>query len=332
LEVKVNSNLLNKTKNMKSTILSILIVINYNIYAQNTAGKSDDAARITLATFVPQQIDQMPEAARSILANKLSQIVTQNGLGGKASNERFIITANINVISKDLTATAPPMQAYVLDITLYIGDGIDGTKFASVSTQVKGVGESETKAYISALKNLKTNDPNYQSFIETGKTKIVEYYNSKCDFIIKEAQTLASQNKFEEAIFKLTGVPEVCKGCYDKCMDAIAPIYKQQIDRDCKLKLAEATNLWSANQTVEAGNQAGEILSTIEPSAACFGEVKTLSNKIATRVKELDTREWNYKLKEQAQESERIKAYRDIGVAYGNGQPKTVTYNVRGWW
>jgi len=332
LEVKVNSNYSNKNKNMKSIILSILIVINCNIYAQNTAAKSDDAARITLATFVPQQIDQMPEAARSSLANKLSQIVTQNGLGGKASNERFIITANINVISKDLTATAPPMQAYVLDITLYIGDGIDGTKFASVSIQVKGVGESETKAYISALKSLKTTDPKYQLFIETGKTKIAEYYNSKCDFIIKEAQTLASQNKFEEAIFKLTGVPEVCKGCFDKCMDAIAPIYQQQIDRDCKLKLAEATNLWSANQTVEAGNQAGDILSTIEPSSACFGEVKTLSNKIATRVKELDTREWNYKLKEQAQVSERIKAYRDIGVAYGNGQPKTVTYNVRGWW
>lgn len=317
---------------MKSIILIILIVMGHNTYGQNAAGKSDDMARITLATFVPQQIDKMPEAARSMLANKLSQIVTQSGMGGSALNQRFILTANINVMSKDITPTAPPMQAFTLDVTLYIGDGIDGTKFASISTTVKGVGENETKAYISALKNLKTNDPNYQSFIETGKTKIVEYYNSKCDFIIKEAQTLASQNKFEEAIFKLTGVPEVCKGCYDKCMDAIAPIYKQQIDRDCKLKLAEATNLWSANQTVEAGNQAGEILSTIEPSAACFGEVKTLSNKIATRVKELDTREWNYKLKEQAQESERIKAYRDIGVAYGNGQPKTVTYNVRGWW
>ncbi len=317
---------------MKSIILSILVVIGYNTYAQNTAGKSDDMARITLATFVPQQIDKMPEAARSMLANKLSQIVTQSGMGGNVLNQRFILTANINVMSKDITPTAPPMQAFTLDLTLYIGDGIDGTKFASISTTLKGVGENETKAYISALKNLKTNDPNYQSFIETGKTKIVEYYNSKCDFIIKEAQTLVSQNKFEEAIFILTGVPEVCKGCYDKCMDAIAPIYKQQIDRDCKLKLAEATNLWSANQTVEAGNQAGEILSTIEPSAACFGEVKTLSNKIATKVKELDTREWNYKLKEQAQVSERIKAYRDIGVAYGNGQPKTVTYNVRGWW
>jgi hypothetical protein len=315
-----------------SVELSILIVINYNTYAQNSVGKSDDAARITLATFVPQQIDQMPEAARSSLANKLSQIVTQNGLGGKASNERFIITANINVISKDFTATAPPMQAYVLDITLYIGDGIDGTKFSSVSTQVKGIGESETKAYISALKSLKTTDSKYQSFIETGKIKILEFYNSRCDFIIKESKALANQNRFEEAIFNLTSVPEVCKECFDKCMDAIAPIYKQQIDRDCKLKLAEATNLWSANQTVEAGNQAGEILSTIEPLASCFVEVKTLSNKIATRIKELDAREWNYKLKEQAQVSERIKAYRDIGVAYGKGQPKTVVYNVRGWW
>jgi hypothetical protein len=267
-----------------------------------------------------------------MLTNKLSQIITQSGMGGSTFNQRFILAANITVLTKDITPTAPPMQAFTLDITLYIGDGIDGIKFSSVSTTVKGVGENETKAYISALKNLKTNDPIYQPFIETGKNKIVEYYNSKCDFIIKDAQTLASQNKFEEAIFKLTSVPEVCKGCYDKCMEDVAPMYKQKIDRDCKMKLAEASNLWSANQTVEAGNQAGEILSSIEPSAACFGEVKVLSNKIAARVKELDAREWKYILKDQAQESERIKAIRDIGVAYGNGQPKTVNYNVRGWW
>ncbi len=317
---------------IRKILLSILILIGYNTYAQNTVGKSDDVARITLATFIPQQIDQMPEAARNSLSNKLNQIVTQNGLGGKASNERFIITANINVLSKELTPTAPPMQAFVLDVTFYIGDGIDGTKFSSVSTQVKGVGESETKSYISALKNLKTNDPNYQAFIENGKIKIVEYYNSKCDFLIKEAEILASQTKFEEAIFKLTSVPEVCKGCYDKCIAGIGPIYKQKIDRDCNLKLAKATYLWSANQTVEVANQAGEILSTVEPNSACFEEVKLLSNKIATKVKELDTREWNYKLKDQDQVSERIKAYRDIGIAYGNGQPKSVTYNVRGWW
>lgn len=300
--------------------------------AQNEKGSTNDAARITLATYVPQQIDMMPDAARSILANKLSQIVTQNGMGGSANSERFIITANINVISKDLTPTAPSMTAFVLEVTLHIGDGIEGTKFSSTSITVKGVGENETKAYISALKGINPKNATIQSFVENGKSKIIEYYTSKCDFIIKEAQTLVSQNKYEEAIYKLTSVPTVCKSCYDKCMDAVAPIYKKKIDRECKLKLAEATNYWSANQSVDVANQVGELLTTIDPSAACFGDVKTLSNKIAARVKELDAREWKYILKDQAQESERIKAIRDIGVAYGNGQPKTVTYNVRGWW
>ncbi|SFB00594.1 hypothetical protein SAMN05660845_1267 [Flavobacterium swingsii] len=317
---------------MKSIFLSILIAIGFSGYAQGTAVKGDDAAKITLATYVSEQIEEMPEAARSILTNKLNQIVTQNGMGGSEFNERFILTANINVLTKDITPTAPPMHAYTLDITLYIGDGFEGTKFASHSITVKGVGENQTKAYLSALKNLKSNDPNYQSFIQTGKTKIIQYYKSKCDFIIKDAQRLAAQNNFEEAIYNLTSVPDACQDCYNKCMVAVAPIYKKQIDRDCKVKLNEANNLWTANQNIDAANQAGEILSTIDPSAACFGEVKALSGKIASRVKELDKREWNYVLKEQAQVSETIRAYRDIGVAYGKGQPKTVNYNVSGWW
>ena len=319
---------------MKKILLSLLMIIGYNAYSQNTLGKSDDAARITLAAYVPQQIDKMPDAARSILANKLNQIVTQNGMGGAANNERFIITANVNVISKDLTATAPPMTALVLEVTLYIGDGFVGTKFSSTSISVKGVGESETKAYISALKGISPTNSNIQSFVGNGKSKIIEYYNSKCDFIIKEAQTLVSQNNFEEAIFKLTSVPEVCKECYDKAMDAVGPIYQKQIDRECKLM--EANTAWNAAQDSYGADTAGGILAQIDPNASCYKEALALSNKIAQRIKEIDQRDWKLQLKEQQDnvdiQKATIKAIRDIGVAYGNGQPKTVTYNVRGWW
>ena len=321
---------------MKKILLSLLMIIGYNAYSQNTLGKSDDAARITLAAYVPQQIDKMPDAARSILANKLNQIVTQNGMGGAANNERFIITANVNVISKDLTATAPPMTALVLEVTLYIGDGFVGTKFSSTSISVKGVGESETKAYISALKGISPTNSNIQSFVGNGKSKIIEYYNSKCDFIIKEAQTLVSQNNFEEAIFKLTSVPEVCKECYDKAMDAVSPIYQKQIDRECKSKLMEANTAWNAAQDSYGADTAGGILAQIDPNASCYKEALALSNKIAQRIKEIDQRDWKLQLKEQQDnvdiQKATIKAIRDIGVAYGNGQPKTVTYNVRGWW
>lgn len=314
----------------------MLYLISINAFAQNNAGKTDDIGRITLAAYVPQQIDKMPDAARSILANKLNQIVTQNGMGGAANNERFIITANVNVISKDLTATAPPMTALVLEVTLYIGDGFVGTKFSSTSISVKGVGESETKAYISALKGISPTNSNIQSFVGNGKSKIIEYYNSKCDFIIKEAQTLVSQNNFEEAIFKLTSVPEVCKECYDKCMDAVGPIYQKQIDRECKSKLMEANTAWNAAQDSYGADIAGGILAQIDPNASCYKEALALSNKIAQRIKEIDQRDWKLQLKEQQDnvdiQKATIKAIRDIGVAYGNGQPKTVTYNVRGWW
>lgn len=313
------------------TVLFIAVTA-FKSSAQNKAGKADDLGRIVLNSYVSDQIEGLPASAEKMLENKMSQITTKNGVGGSALIPRFIITPNVTVLTKDLTATAPPMTALTLEITLYIGDGIDGTKFASESIEVKGVGTNETKAYIEAIKQIKPANPTIQEFVNTGKEKIVEYYNSKCDFIIKEAQTLEAQNEFEAAIYTLTSVPEVCKECYDKCMDAVAPIFKKQIDRDCKMKLQEAQGIWNAAQDMDAAERAGAILASVDPEAACFNEVKALSNKIAAKVKEIDDREWKYILKEQAQESERIKAIRDIGVAYGNNQPQNVTYNTRGWW
>jgi hypothetical protein len=323
---------------MKKIVLFFnFLLIFLNIQSQNKLGSSDDAARIALAAYVPEQIDGLTPAAHSNLLNKLNQIATKNGMGASVLNNRFIITANVVVQTKDITPTAPPMHAYTLDITLYIGDGIDGTLFSNTTVSLKGVGETETKAYFNALKNLKVDDAKYQNFIDIGKKRIVEYYNSKCDFILKSAQTAAAQNNYDDAIYQLTQVPEVCKECYNKCMDAVGPLVQKQLDRDCASKLTQATTLWNANMDVYTANQVSEILSTIDPQANCFKDVKALSTKIEARVKELDSREWKMTLKAQQDEVDiqkaTIKAARDIGVAYGNNQPKTITtYNIRGWW
>lgn len=317
---------------MKNCKLFLLLILPFTISiakAQNTEKTLNDNQRLPVSVWIPDQKDLTSESKNN-LENKLMQIATANGLSGDAASSRFIITANVVVTSKDITPTAPPMHAYSLDVTLYIGDGFEGTSFASHTSSVKGVGQNQTKALNAALKNMKTNDPDYQAFVSKGKTKIIEFYNTQCDLIIKDAQTLAGQNRFDEAIYKLTGIPEVCRDCYIKCMDAVGPIYQAQIDRDCKMKLNKANNIWAANQSVDAANAAGEILSTIEPDAVCFAEVKALAEKIAPRVKEIDGREWQYILKDQMLVNERIKAWRDVGVAYGNGQPKAITVNNNG--
>lgn len=312
----------------KISITALTLVFTITAFAQENGGSD----RISLTSYIAPEVAKYSAGASTILTNKLNQVVNANGLGGNGSS-RFIITANVIELSKDVIASAPPSIVYTLDVTLYIGDGMDGKKYASHTLTLKGVGQNENKAMIDAIKSIKPNDPAIQAFVTVGKTQIVEYYNARCEQILKEAKLLEAQNRFEEAIFVLTAVPDASLACYNKAIDAIVPIYNKYIDRDCKIKLQEATAIWNANQSVEAANEVGQILMQIDPQAACYADVRTFSNKIANRVLQLQDREWNFKVdSEIGLKRDVIKAYRDVGVAYGKGQPKTVVYNTRGWW
>ncbi len=366
---------------MKKIILLLSLLIIYQVsIAQNAAGKSDDVGRIALATVFPDLGSRLTPEAMNVLKNKLNQITTKYGLGGSSLNQRFIITANVIELTKDITASTPVIYVYNLEVTLYIGDGIEGTKFASLPISLKGAGNSETKAYLAALKELKPQDSRYADFLNEGKNKIIEYYNSKCDFIIKEAETMAAQNDFDGAIFKLVSVPDVCKDCYEKCMDKTAIIFKAKMERECQANIAKSKTL----KTQENYNEAAEVLSTILPDLSCYPEAQALMTEINDHkcavalgnakgawaskdidaasnalkdipsdskcyteasalaeevrawVKQKDNREWNFKMQEHKDKVDiskaTIKAARDIGVAYGNNQPKSITYNVRGWY
>lgn len=312
-----------KTKNL--IVAFGLFLCAGTMFAQNST--KADYSKLELAAWVPDQADGMPAAAKKNLENKLQQILIQNGMACSPGDTRFIISANVSVLTKDITATAPPMQAYTLNVVLYIGDGIEGKSYSSYSTNVSGVGENETKAYMNAMKNIKTTDPAYQAFVDKGKQKIVDYYETQCDLIIKEANQLATTRQYDQAIWKLTGVPTFCTSCWDKCMTALAPIYKQKIDYDCEMKTADATRIWNADQSWEGADRAGKILKTIDPKAACYKDAKALSDKIGAKIKEVDGREWNLVYeKEVGVQKDLIEAYKEVGVAYGKNQPQNITY------
>ncbi len=308
------------------TKLALALTLTFAGVTGFSQDSSKDENRVMLTAYVPPQIEGMPTTARQMLANKLTQVVTKAGLAGGFKNARFIVTANITVNTKNILPGPPPMHAYGLDVTFYIGDGIEGTVFASHTVTIKGVGKNETKAYKTALKNIRTADPELKAFVQEGKKKIIEYYKNNCDIIIKEAKAMADQNNHEGALYKLAAVPSACESCYDKAMAAAKPIYQDYIDRDCKEKLQKAQAVWNASQDMAAADEAGALLASVDPDANCYGQVKALSNKIAAKVKQIDDREWKYILKEQQQKSEMIKAIRDIGVAYGNGPKSNVTY------
>lgn len=258
-------------------------------------------------------------------------MVTKNGISDISYNSRFIITPNISVMSKDILPTAPPKVALNLDITLYIGDGIAGTLYASKSFNVKGVGSNETKAYISAIRNMNTNSEDVHRFVTEGKEKIIAFFDNNCDLIQKEANTLAAQNRFEEALGMLVNIP-VQSSCYDKSAKNLKTMYQKAIDRDCELRLAEATAIWSSSQDLEATIGAATVLAGAEPTSACYPKVQSLFMKIENRAKELTDRPWEYKLKVLDAKMEIAKGSQAIMMEYAKNQPSTVMYNIRGWY
>lgn len=315
-------------------IIGLFAFVNFG-FSQNNLGKADDLGRISLTSVVPQQIAGMPKQAEALLKNKLNEITTKNGLGGSATNPQFILTANVSILTKDITPTAPPMIAYTLTVTLYVADYVNKIKFSSASVTVKGVGQNEEKAYISAIKTINAGSPEIKQCIEQGKTKIIEYFNSKCDFIITEAKTLAEQKKFGDAIFKLTSVPDVCKECYNKAMSNVKPIFQMYMDDKCNKDLAKAKTAWGGSLNYDGAMAAQSYLAGITPDAKCYGEAQELVKEIKAKVFADSKRDWDFAMKVYQDgvdiQKQTIDAYREVGVAAAQNQP-TVVYETTWLW
>ena len=305
-------------------------------FSQNTLSSYDDLGRLELTSYVSDQIEYLPVVARNNLQSKLARAVNQYGLGGSTSNGRFIITPNVSVLSKNVIASAPASIAVVLDIGLFVGDGVSGTKFSSGSITAKGVGRTEAKAYINAFKQISPENKEFKRIIEQAKPKILEYYNTRCDFILNEAKVAAAQNKFDLALLHLTTIPEVSKDCYTQASALIPELYNQKIDNECLQKVNEARNAWSTDPSSAGAAVAGKILASINPNASCYKDAVKLSKEIGNRMYELTDRKWDYILKQQELNAEVQKASlettRELMNAYFSNQPQTIMYNVHGWW
>lgn len=336
---------------MKLTFIALLILVGYSVNAQ-----TNDFGRIALNTFVSDEL-KIPAEAKAILENKLTAIASQYAMGSNAYNPRFVITANVGLFTKDVIAGPPAMIAQTMNITLYIGDGIENLSFTSLNLTVKGVGTNENKAYIDGFKNIPTKNAQIESFMQEGKKKIIDYYLSKCIIIEEKASSLAAQGKFDEAIFELSAIPDVCKDCYNRSQKKLAVYFRQKIDAECDQKLLRAKGEWSSNQSYSGASSASKILLSIHPAAKCIPQVNEMLQSMTSKIASDERAAWELKVKQYqdqvarenqliqyaredaAREFElskiRAENFKQIAIEVAKNLPKTITtnnYNRIHWW
>lgn len=310
----------------KFSLFIVVICFLGQMFAQ-----SGDVRLIPVTAFVPKQIETIPSTAQKSLENKISQIVSSSGMSS-FSNSRFAIIPKVMVIDKQTQASAPPMIVMKLEITYYFGNVENGDVFGSITKEYKGIGQNETKAYMSAITNIKPKDPEMLEFLESGKQKILDYYDKIADKIIQTAQKDADMGNYDAAICALAEVPMACHS-YSRCMEVATAIYQKKIDFEGAKLYNEAYALWNAQQNYEGAESACAILAQIHPLSSYAPKARTLSDNIGKRVREIDNREWNFVLKQQQNEVDLQKAMIKIAgeIAKAEANRPVYNYNVV-WW
>lgn len=304
----------------RMSIWILLTVMFIPLMAQSAA----DASSMAMRVLVEEPIEPFPATAKTQLETKLNALLLKNGVVAMDYLGQFFITVRVIPTTKDVLP-GPPMQiSERMDFIFYIADYYSHIVYSTTSMSAIGVGTTEAKCYLDAIKKLNINSSTLADFISEGKTKILEYYNTQADRIFLQARTLAKRHEYEQALYLVQSIPAECSR-YSDAIAAGNEIFQQYIDYNCDVNLNEARMIWMSGQNAIAADNAGVYLAGIYPEAKCYGDAQKLYQEMKAKVHE----DWKFEMKKYQDgvdlERARIASWREVGVAYGKGQQPTTT-------
>lgn len=284
---------------MKKIVISLMLALfAFTNHAQTLA----DLGKICISVAPVKQND-VPESAKRVLENKLRQMLSPYGIVDNGIERRFEMTSAVDVLSKDIIAGAPPRISQKLEITLEIRDAIENKTYGTTSFQTVGVGLSEEKAFIKAFSSAGKNS--IMSLVEDSKARIIDFYNTHADRMIKDAAAAADKGDYDYALYLLSSVPDVCTQYYDKCQDQIVEYYYRKIDAEGDALFREAKALWAESPDANGAARAAEVLSKIDNMAACQNSVDALLAEIKKKVADDKKKEWEFTLRQYEDQKKR---------------------------
>ena len=209
-------------------ICTLLLGLSLSL-AVSFAQEINEASRIAIKVEMPQNIDLKTDAS-NILFNRLNQAVALNGLG--AASGKFLLVPRVTLLSKDVTTTIPQQFVVEMEVFLFIVD-VTQRPFCKESIVIKGIAENESKAVLKAVSSLQARNPSLKNLIVRGKDKIVAYYNTECDVLLKKAESLIARKMYYDAVVELESVPLLNNNvsCFEKSLQML-----EQIDQSIRLE------------------------------------------------------------------------------------------------
>lgn len=292
------------------------------------AQSPNEIGKIDLGVVMPEQMEHLSASQLSKLDTKISQIVTASGLSDAGYHNTFVIYPKFAI--NETSVVEGGMQNITIvsvDLSLFVKQVDNNILFASISKTIKGSGSSKELAITNAITKINANDVDYKGFIDKSKTKIMQYYETKCADIMKRSDGFVKTQQFEEALSLLMSVPEVVS-CYPQVQAKAIEAYKGFQKKNCTKQLQLAQNTVATNDYVKTLS----LLSEIDPASPCFKESQNLAKTIASKVNAAEKKQYDFQMKQYndaiSLEKQRINAIKEIAVSYYKSQTTDINYTV----
>lgn len=275
---------------MKKCFVIITLLIAGSLYS---FGQTD---QLYISVVQPERSEISAEAGKQ-LERKMTQLLTANGISSQDAHNRFVITAKVDITSKDIVASTPQRISEKLDLTFLVGDVVENKVFETITLPLIGIGINENKAFIAAINQIKPQNKDLVAFLDRSKNKIIEYYAVRCSQIIKQAQKLASGNEYDEAIYQLMQIPDICD-CSKESQDLMIEYTIKRNNTIAAQLYNEAKARWAASPTQEGASAVADIIAKIPANTSSQSQVNALTNAISKKLRDDEKRQWNFKMKQ----------------------------------
>ena len=337
---------------MNSNTFKLIASLIFCLITQNVVAQNCDLdigyASVSQGERVPRSIDKK-------LQSKIMSLLSREGLSSSDPNSRFFVTARFDHGYAEIVPSGTGNNYMIVtDLTLFFGDNKTQKIFASTVLSLKGLGDTEERAYTKCLNSLNINNPELKSFVREGRTKIMEYYDSNYSSILSQAKSAMANRNYDEALYYSTSIPECCVG-FSEAQQFTLKCYGNLRNYDSANLLSKAKSAWAASPDADGAEEASRYLNQIDPDSSSASAAKALMEEM-TRVTK---KQWEFEnvqkykdelaLRKQSMATEaeirkqriaanadvektRLRAARDVAVAYAKSRPRVVHhYNWIRW-
>lgn len=287
-------------------------------------------SRIIISVVMPENEEKISNDNFAKIKSKIKQIISKNDVAATDYYADFLIYPSIEIYDEEnLDAGLQPISIISGDFTLFVKQFSTNNQFGSITLKFKGSGKDKSEAIKNGILKINSNNKNFQTFLDSVKSKIISYYQNNCSLIITEADKLNASNLYEKAIVQLISIPAGVSKCDLEINRKIVQYYKNYSNSVCEKNMMIANGYFSEQNF----SKTLEVLRTINPESKCKNNALSLMKKIETKIDAQEKEIFDLTIKTYNDQVElekmRINSIKEIAIAYYKNQPETKIHVIK---